>query len=77
MENLLIVELRLSQLPKVAQEEEKPAVKPIGWFGQPTIIEHIIETLLPIEKKLLTLRFSAHINRFIFDKTINKNNSVI
>jgi len=48
--NILIDELRLSQLPRVVQGGRKPAIKPIGWFGQPTIIEQIIETLLQVER---------------------------
>jgi uncharacterized LabA/DUF88 family protein len=48
--NILIDELKLSQLPRVVQGGRKPAIKPIGWFGQPTIVEQIIETLLQVER---------------------------
>ena len=48
--NISIDELRLSQLPRVVHGGRKPVVKPIGWFGQPTIIEKIIEILLQVEK---------------------------
>tara|TARA_R110002124_G_scaffold257447_1_gene423176 strand:- start:8512 stop:8793 length:282 start_codon:yes stop_codon:yes gene_type:complete len=40
----------LSQLPRVVQGGRKQAVKPIGWFGQPAIVEQIIETLLQVER---------------------------
>ncbi|MFT6901445.1 MAG: 6-hydroxy-3-succinoylpyridine 3-monooxygenase [Colwellia sp.] len=48
--NITINELQLSQLPRIIHGERKPAIKPIGWFGQPTIIEQIIQTLLLVEK---------------------------
>ncbi|BDF96027.1 NYN domain-containing protein [Pseudoalteromonas sp. KAN5] len=47
--NILIDELKLSQLPRVIQGGRKPVTKPIGWFGQPEILEEIMLTLLKVE----------------------------
>ena len=47
--NILLEELQASQLPRSVQGGRKPAVKPMGWFGQPDIIEQIFETLLQVE----------------------------
>lgn len=43
-------ELKASQLQRVIQGGRKPATKPIGWFGQPKVIESIFDTLLQIER---------------------------
>lgn len=48
--NILKEELKTSQLPRSVQGGRKPAIKPIGWFGQPDIIEQIFETLLQVER---------------------------
>ncbi len=37
-------------MPRVVHGGRKPVVKPIGWFGQPTIVEQIIDILLQVEK---------------------------
>ena len=47
--SVLIDELKLSQLPRVIQGGRKPVTKPIGWFGQPEILEEIMLTLLKVE----------------------------
>jgi hypothetical protein len=47
--NISIDELQSSQLPRVIQGGRKVATKPTGWFGQPEIIEQIIQTLLQVE----------------------------
>ena len=47
--NISIDELKQSQLPRVIQGGRKPVSKPIGWFGQPEILEEIILTLLQVE----------------------------
>lgn len=48
--NILEEELKASQLPRTVEGGRKPAIKPVGWFGQPEIIEQIFETLLQVEK---------------------------
>ena len=48
--NILEDELKASQLPRSVEGGRKAAIKPIGWFGQPAIIENIFETLLQVEK---------------------------
>lgn len=48
--NILEEELKSSQLPRAVQGGRKPAIKPIGWFGQPDIIQQIFETLLQVER---------------------------
>lgn len=48
--NILEDELKASQLPRSVEGGRKAAIKPIGWFGQPAIIENIFETLLKVEK---------------------------
>lgn len=48
--NILEYELKASQLPRSVEGGRKAAIKPIGWFGQPDIIENIFETLLQVEK---------------------------
>ncbi len=47
--NISINELKSSQLPRVIQGGRKAVIKPISWFGQPEIIEQIIQTLLQVE----------------------------
>lgn len=48
--NILEEELKSSQLPRAVEGGRKPIIKPIGWYGQPEIIEGIFEILLTVEK---------------------------
>jgi 6-hydroxy-3-succinoylpyridine 3-monooxygenase len=48
--NILEDELKASQLPRTVAGGRKPAIKPVGWFGQPEIIEQIFDTLLQVER---------------------------
>ena len=41
-------ELAAAQLPRLIKGERTPAAKPISWFGQPQIVEEIIQLLLPV-----------------------------
>lgn len=47
--NILEEELKASQLPRIVQGGRKAATKPVGWFGQPEILERIFELLLTVE----------------------------
>lgn len=48
--NILEEELKASQLPRTIEGGRKPAIKPIGWYGQPEIIKRVFEILLTVEK---------------------------
>ncbi|MDW7547477.1 NYN domain-containing protein [Pseudoalteromonas peptidolytica] len=48
--NILIEELKASQLPRVVEGKRKPVVKPVGWYGEPDVIENIFEVLLTVLK---------------------------
>ncbi|RVU31978.1 NYN domain-containing protein [Rheinheimera riviphila] len=41
-------ELAAAQLPRIIKGGRTPAVKPVSWFGQPQILEQIIQLLLPV-----------------------------
>lgn len=47
--NILEEELKASQLPRIVQGGRKAATKPVGWLGQPEILERIFELLLTVE----------------------------
>lgn len=48
--NILEEELKSAQLPRSVTGGRKPAIKPVGWFGQPQIIEQIFDVLLRVER---------------------------
>jgi hypothetical protein len=63
--NILEDELKTSQLPRTIDGGRKPTIKPIGWYGQPEIIESIFEVLLAVEKIELSVGVgwrNSHLN---------------